>query len=212
EIRPPGLQHLFDEDFDLDGVIVPPSDRSRRPLLAAVPIAFVAVAGAVLLLGHGAHRSAAAEPPHHRAGPRVTPVVKAPVTPKPASLRRSRTPGTARRSLPDLITGIRRRRRRRTRPPRPRRRLRPRAPPRPRPRRHPRRPRARSSCRRRAARRCRRRRRAVYDERMRAPTAAELELYALAEAAIGNAYAPYSRFPVSAALQPAGDGEPIVGV
>jgi len=83
-IRPPGLQHLFDEDFDLDGVIVPPSDRSRRPLLAAVPIALVAVAGAVLLLGHGAHRSAAAEPPHHRAGPRVTPVVKAPVTPKPA--------------------------------------------------------------------------------------------------------------------------------
>ena len=47
---------------------------------------------------------------------------------------------------------------------------------------------------------------------MRAPTAAELELYALAQAAIGNAYAPYSRFPVSAALQPAGDGEPIVGV
>jgi cytidine deaminase len=47
---------------------------------------------------------------------------------------------------------------------------------------------------------------------MRAPTAAELELYALAEAAIGNAYAPYSRFPVSAALQPAGDADPIIGV
>ena len=47
---------------------------------------------------------------------------------------------------------------------------------------------------------------------MRAPTAAELELYAVAEAAIGNAYAPYSRFPVSAALQPAGDAEPIIGV
>ena len=47
---------------------------------------------------------------------------------------------------------------------------------------------------------------------MRAPTAAELELYALAEAAIGDAYAPYSRFPVSAALQPAGDAEPVVGV
>ena len=47
---------------------------------------------------------------------------------------------------------------------------------------------------------------------MRAPTAAELELYAVAEAAIGNAYAPYSRFPVSAALQPVGDGEAIVGV
>ena len=82
ETRPPGLQHLFDEDFDLDGVIVPPPDRSRRPLLAAAPIALVAIAGALLLLGHGAHRSAVAEPAHHRAGPRVTPVVKAPVTPK----------------------------------------------------------------------------------------------------------------------------------
>ena len=47
---------------------------------------------------------------------------------------------------------------------------------------------------------------------MRAPTPAELELYARAQDAIGNAYAPYSRFPVSAALQPAGGGEPIVGV
>ena len=82
--RPPGLEHLFDDDFDLDGVIVPPPNRSRRPLLAAVPIALVAIAGALLLLGHGAHRSAAAEPPHHHAGPRVTPVAPAPVAPRPA--------------------------------------------------------------------------------------------------------------------------------
>ncbi len=47
---------------------------------------------------------------------------------------------------------------------------------------------------------------------MRTPTPAELELYAKAEAAIANAYAPYSRFAVGAALQPAGDAEPIVGV
>jgi cytidine deaminase len=47
---------------------------------------------------------------------------------------------------------------------------------------------------------------------MRAPTPAELELYALAKHAIGNAYAPYSRFAVSAALQPADGGEPILGV
>jgi len=84
EARPPGLQHLFDDDFDLDGVIVAPPDRSRRPLLAAVPIALVAIACALLLLGHGAHRSAAAEPPHRHAGPRVTPVAPAPVAPKPA--------------------------------------------------------------------------------------------------------------------------------
>jgi cytidine deaminase len=47
---------------------------------------------------------------------------------------------------------------------------------------------------------------------MRAPNPAELELYALAKDAIGNAYAPYSRFPVSAALQPADGGEPVIGV
>ena len=84
QARPPGLQHLFDEDFDLDGVIVPPPDRSRRPLVAAVPIALVAIVGALLVLGHGAHRSAAAEPPQRHAGPRVTPVAPAPVAPKPA--------------------------------------------------------------------------------------------------------------------------------
>ena len=87
EARPPGLQHLFDEDFDLDGVIVPPPDRSRRPLLAAAPIALVAAAGGLLLLGHGAHRSAAAQRPHRPAWPRVTPVAIAPVAPKPAERR-----------------------------------------------------------------------------------------------------------------------------
>ena len=42
--------------------------------------------------------------------------------------------------------------------------------------------------------------------------ASELELYAQAEAAIANAYAPYSRFAVGAALQPADGAEPITGV
>ena len=83
DARPPGLEHLFDEDFDLDGVIVPPPDHNRRPLLAAVPIGLVAIAGALLLLGHGAHRSgAAAEPPaRHHPRPRVTPVAPVPVAP-----------------------------------------------------------------------------------------------------------------------------------
>jgi len=84
DTRPPGLEHLFDDDFDLDGVIAAPPDRSRRPLLAAVPIALVAIAGALLLLGHGAHRSAAAEQPPHPAGPRVTPVAPLPAAQKPA--------------------------------------------------------------------------------------------------------------------------------
>jgi homotetrameric cytidine deaminase len=47
---------------------------------------------------------------------------------------------------------------------------------------------------------------------MRTPTPAELDLYARAQATIEHAYAPYSHFPVSAALQPAGGAAPILGV
>ncbi len=83
DARPPGLERLFDEEFDLDGLIAAPPDPGRRRLLAAVPIAVVAVAGALLLLGHGAHRSAAAAPSPHRA-PRVTPVARTPAAPQPA--------------------------------------------------------------------------------------------------------------------------------
>ena len=86
DATPPGLERLFDEDFDLDGLIAPPPDPGRRRLLAAVPIAVVGVAGALLLLGHGAHRSAAASPPHHTK-PRVAPVVAGPAPPKPARHR-----------------------------------------------------------------------------------------------------------------------------
>ncbi len=94
--RPPGLERLFDEDFDLDGVIAPPPDPSRRPLLAAVPIVVVAIAGALLLLGHGAHRSAAADAPPHRARPRVTPVATAPAAPRPARPTAARKPAAHR--------------------------------------------------------------------------------------------------------------------
>jgi hypothetical protein len=94
--RPPGLERLFDEDFDLDGVIAPPPDPARRPLRAAIPIAVVAIAGALLLLGHGAHRSAAAESPPHPAASRVTPVATAPAAPRPARPTASRKPAAHR--------------------------------------------------------------------------------------------------------------------
>jgi hypothetical protein len=91
DARPPGLERLFDEDFDLDGLVAAPPDPGRRRLLAAVPIALVAVAGALLLLGHGAHRSAAAEPSPGPATPRVTPVAPVPA-PRPARMHARRRP------------------------------------------------------------------------------------------------------------------------
>ncbi|HEY7258221.1 MAG TPA: cytidine deaminase [Gaiellales bacterium] len=47
---------------------------------------------------------------------------------------------------------------------------------------------------------------------MRSPTDDELRLYEAARAAARRAHAPYSQFPVGAALLPAGDGDPILGV
>jgi hypothetical protein len=100
DARPPGLERLFDEAFDLDGLIAPPPDPGRRRLLAVVPIAVVAVAGALLLLGHGAHRSAAAEAPSQHAAPRVTPVAAAPAAWKPARQRAHTKPATPRAHRP----------------------------------------------------------------------------------------------------------------
>ena len=47
---------------------------------------------------------------------------------------------------------------------------------------------------------------------MRTPTDDELRLYETARTVARNAYAPYSQFPVGAALLPAGGGAPVVGV
>jgi cytidine deaminase len=47
---------------------------------------------------------------------------------------------------------------------------------------------------------------------MRSPSPAELDLYAQAQAAAANAYAPYSRFAVGAALLPEGGGAPVTAV
>jgi cytidine deaminase len=47
---------------------------------------------------------------------------------------------------------------------------------------------------------------------MRPPSPAELDLYAHAQAAAANAYVPYSRFAVGAALLPEGGGEPVTAV
>ena len=50
-----------------------------------------------------------------------------------------------------------------------------------------------------------------YDGAVREPNAVELELYEQARAAAANAYVPYSRFPVGAALRTA-DGSVVTGV
>ena len=47
---------------------------------------------------------------------------------------------------------------------------------------------------------------------MRPPTDDELRLYEAARGAARQAHAPYSDFPVGAALLPAGGGEPVLGV
>jgi cytidine deaminase len=47
---------------------------------------------------------------------------------------------------------------------------------------------------------------------VRPPTDDELRLYEAARAAARRAHAPYSAFPVGAALLPAGGGDPILGV
>ena len=59
---------------------------------------------------------------------------------------------------------------------------------------------------------CRPRERRIYHGSMRSPSSAELDLYARAQAASVHAYVPYSRFAVGAALLPEGGGEPVTAV
>ncbi|HEY2789473.1 MAG TPA: hypothetical protein VGI72_08450 [Gaiellales bacterium] len=88
--EPPGLERLFDEQFDLDGpAISAPRERPRLGL-AALPVAIIAILGVLILLGHGARSGAASPTPGTGARPpATTAVVGMPAVPS----RTPRTPG-----------------------------------------------------------------------------------------------------------------------
>ncbi len=94
---PPGLERLFDEEFDLDGPAISFPRERRRVGLAILPIAVVAILGAVILLGHGARPGAAAPTTGTGAGPpAITAVVRTPAVPT----RTPRTPAPRHRRRP----------------------------------------------------------------------------------------------------------------
>lgn len=79
---PPGLGHLFDDDFDLDGpaVTAPPPRRFRR-LAVGLPIVTFALLGLSALFG--GHSSPASATRGQPTAPAVTPVVPAAAAKKP---------------------------------------------------------------------------------------------------------------------------------
>ena len=95
---PPGLEHLFDDGFDLDGPAISPPREPRRPRVIGVSVVIAAIFAVLALLGHGAHQGQASTTPV------VAPAVSSAVVPVqapsagPATGTAIRPPKTARRT------------------------------------------------------------------------------------------------------------------
>ena len=95
---PPGLEHLFDDGFDLDGPAISPPREPRRPRVIGVSVVIAAIFAVLALLGHGAHQGQASTTPA------VAPAVSSAVVPVqapsagPATGTAIRPPKTARRT------------------------------------------------------------------------------------------------------------------
>ena len=208
DAEPPGLSGIFADD-ELDAM-ERAADRvpgRRRRIAAVVAGAVVAALTGLALVNPGAPAEKAAPPRRPLAGHgadhdarRADRPARPP--PPPEAGGEASAPSPEDPPAPRRHPGPRLRRppRRPPRPHRPRRR-----------RRRPSNPADRPCSRRREAPRCRRHN-GGYHRRVRTPTDDELRLYEAARAAARRAYAPYSSFPVGAALQPAGGGEPLLGV
>jgi hypothetical protein len=95
---PPGLEHLFDDGFDLDGPAILPPRARRRPRFVGISLPILAVVAVLGLLGHGARPGQASTPPaaDPLATSAVVPVQPAPRTP-PATATTARPKTAARR-------------------------------------------------------------------------------------------------------------------
>jgi hypothetical protein len=85
---PPGLEHLFDDGFDVDGPAISLPREPRRPRVVGVSIVIMAIFAVLALLGHGA-RPGEASPPPAAASPVTTAVV--PVQTAPSARRATGT-------------------------------------------------------------------------------------------------------------------------
>jgi hypothetical protein len=97
---PPGLEHLFDDGFDLDGPAISTPREPRRPRVVGVSVVIMAIFAVLALLGHGARQgqastTSAAAPPVTSAvvpvqAPSARPSPGTPTRPQKAA-RRKRT-------------------------------------------------------------------------------------------------------------------------
>jgi hypothetical protein len=88
---PPGLEHLFDDGFDLDGPAISPPREPRRPRVIGVSVVIAAIFAVLALLGHGARQGQASTPPA------AAPLVTTTVVPVQAAPRTRPAPGTTTR-------------------------------------------------------------------------------------------------------------------